>query len=153
MIRRPPRSTLFPYTTLFRSVGDGAEPRRVRRVQPHLVGELLGVLGPPFAEPGRPEVARDRGERGAALQRDRPLEVVAGDRLVKRERLEIGARLVRRIVGAEEIDAGASAVLGRPGPPPRAPPPARSPAGPGHDRPPPGRPRPTPPRPPPPPQP
>src|SRR3712207_2542651 len=24
MIRRPPRSTLFPYTTLFRSVGDGA---------------------------------------------------------------------------------------------------------------------------------
>src|SRR2546422_6229338 len=23
MIRRPPRSTLFPYTTLFRSLGDG----------------------------------------------------------------------------------------------------------------------------------
>src|SRR3712207_9246078 len=26
MIRRPPRSTLFPYTTLFRSGGDGTEP-------------------------------------------------------------------------------------------------------------------------------
>src|SRR3989442_10200158 len=25
MIRRPPRSTLFPYTTLFRSVSDGPE--------------------------------------------------------------------------------------------------------------------------------
>src|SRR5688572_32066746 len=25
MIRRPPRSTLFPYTTLFRSVGEGLE--------------------------------------------------------------------------------------------------------------------------------
>src|SRR2546422_1924014 len=25
MIRRPPRSTLFPYTTLFRSLADGAE--------------------------------------------------------------------------------------------------------------------------------
>src|SRR3712207_7205093 len=25
MIRRPPRSTLFPYTTLFRSVGDDAD--------------------------------------------------------------------------------------------------------------------------------
>src|SRR5256885_6745780 len=25
MIRRPPRSTLFPYTTLFRSVTDGAQ--------------------------------------------------------------------------------------------------------------------------------
>src|SRR5260221_7327259 len=33
MIRRPPRSTLFPYTTLFRSLGPraGAEPRA-----PHL---------------------------------------------------------------------------------------------------------------------
>src|SRR3712207_7800066 len=27
MIRRPPRSTLFPYTTLFRSVGTPAEAR------------------------------------------------------------------------------------------------------------------------------
>src|SRR2546422_6121900 len=27
MIRRPPRSTLFPYTTLFRSLGDGKDPR------------------------------------------------------------------------------------------------------------------------------
>src|SRR2546429_7094853 len=33
MIRRPPRSTLFPYTTLFRSVlpGRGARGRPVRR--------------------------------------------------------------------------------------------------------------------------
>src|SRR5256885_11801073 len=29
MIRRPPRSTLFPYTTLFRSVGGGASAPRV----------------------------------------------------------------------------------------------------------------------------
>src|SRR5258706_13650484 len=29
MIRRPPRSTLFPYTTLFRSVGSLGQPRRV----------------------------------------------------------------------------------------------------------------------------
>src|SRR5256885_8472742 len=28
MIRRPPRSTLFPYTTLFRSEVDGVEERR-----------------------------------------------------------------------------------------------------------------------------
>src|SRR2546430_12984004 len=28
MIRRPPRSTLFPYTTLFRSIGDGGGGRR-----------------------------------------------------------------------------------------------------------------------------
>src|SRR5258708_30326077 len=32
MIRRPPRSTLFPYTTLFRSQGQAA--RRDRRLRP-----------------------------------------------------------------------------------------------------------------------
>src|SRR3989442_9867388 len=31
MIRRPPRSTLFPYTTLFRSVRDRARRRSRRR--------------------------------------------------------------------------------------------------------------------------
>src|SRR3712207_7388433 len=30
MIRRPPRSTLFPYTTLFRSGGRGGGARRAR---------------------------------------------------------------------------------------------------------------------------
>src|SRR5690349_23993308 len=34
MIRRPPRSTLFPYTTLFRSPRRGALPARLQRVQP-----------------------------------------------------------------------------------------------------------------------
>src|SRR2546429_5709982 len=31
MIQRPPRSTLFPYTTLFRSVGAHILPQQVRR--------------------------------------------------------------------------------------------------------------------------
>src|SRR5689334_23492069 len=31
MIRRPPRSTLFPYTTLFRSLGEEARRREDRR--------------------------------------------------------------------------------------------------------------------------
>src|SRR3712207_4146911 len=31
MIRRPPRSTLFPYTTLFRSALRGRAPRRLAR--------------------------------------------------------------------------------------------------------------------------
>src|SRR5437016_7022062 len=30
MIRRPPRSTLFPYTTLFRSFNSGEKPDHVR---------------------------------------------------------------------------------------------------------------------------
>src|SRR3989449_7265015 len=55
MIRRPPRSTLFPYTTLFRS----SVPWRGRRAAgrggvlldhgTHLVYELLDVAGPPQA--------------------------------------------------------------------------------------------------------
>src|SRR2546425_2879844 len=52
MIRRPPRSTLFPYTTLFRS-------RRVEREQhPHAplgIGakhEQIAVVGQPHVDPG-----------------------------------------------------------------------------------------------------
>src|SRR3989449_1851181 len=69
----------------------------------------------PSPNPGD-QVARDRRDRGAALQRDRPLEVVARDCLVKRERLEIGPGLVHGIVRTEEIDARATAILGRRGP-------------------------------------
>src|SRR2546422_5116487 len=49
MIRRPPRSTLFPYTTLFRSrrhVEEGAVVVRPRRPVPHArdrVGESRGA--------------------------------------------------------------------------------------------------------------
>src|SRR3989454_12847585 len=60
MIRRPPRSTLFPYTTLFRSRepevmgragsgGAGARDREIeQRVDPRgLVGVVLERRGPP----------------------------------------------------------------------------------------------------------
>src|SRR3712207_7368184 len=46
MIRRPPRSTLFPYTTLFRSVdgrapaGDDAAPEQAGLVERHVVLDL-----------------------------------------------------------------------------------------------------------------
>src|SRR2546422_4248178 len=43
MIRRPPRSTLFPYTTLFRSQlnrNATVTPRRVRHSRRHHVGGL-----------------------------------------------------------------------------------------------------------------
>src|SRR2546428_10066025 len=47
MIRRPPRSTLFPYTTLFRSL-----PRRLardtvhrRRLDARVLGEELPLIG------------------------------------------------------------------------------------------------------------
>src|SRR2546426_4171448 len=41
MIRRPPRSTLFPYTTLFRSLGgDTAKPRNPSGMSSTPLGEL-----------------------------------------------------------------------------------------------------------------
>src|SRR5438128_7064408 len=43
MIRRPPRSTLFPYTTLFRSHFEPAERREVRALQD---SRLVLVLAP-----------------------------------------------------------------------------------------------------------
>src|SRR3712207_8047978 len=43
MIRRPPRSTLFPYTTLFRSGGPAGAGQRLRRghLRGHLAENLL----------------------------------------------------------------------------------------------------------------
>src|SRR5258708_27766792 len=59
MIRRPPRSTLFPYTTLFRSSFIGAE-EAARRVDRHV--ELRRNRGP--ARIGRvAESARRLGDR------------------------------------------------------------------------------------------
>src|SRR5262245_66473660 len=52
MIRRPPRSTLFPYTTLFRS------RRSVGRI---LSVKLRGVSG--WLEPSEPWLARRNGDR------------------------------------------------------------------------------------------
>src|SRR3712207_8223529 len=42
MIRRPPRSTLFPYTTLFRSKGMGRRPANAQIA--HLICEMVGRL-------------------------------------------------------------------------------------------------------------
>src|SRR2546425_8047430 len=53
MIRRPPRSTLFPYTTLFRSPGQPLP------IPPHLDGVPATRLLPP---PGAPNVPRWRSE-------------------------------------------------------------------------------------------
>src|SRR2546425_6888803 len=63
MIRRPPRSTLFPYTTLFRSrIG---QPR-VARDQEGLTAaapEIHGLAGARAAGLGHPRVAAKPGER------------------------------------------------------------------------------------------
>src|SRR2546422_6852784 len=69
MIRRPPRSTLFPYTTLFRSPPEahrqGEDAPRTRRREGYLGGRAaLGGAGEalPPARPGRRHrLSRRRG--------------------------------------------------------------------------------------------
>src|SRR2546422_5544802 len=61
MIRRPPRSTLFPYTTLFRSRRSGARPNRAfgnRRGRG--LARAVGVIGagPAVGAAARGEVDR-----------------------------------------------------------------------------------------------
>src|SRR2546422_5322467 len=65
MIRRPPRSTLFPYTTLFRSQGHQQDPRAA--------GDERQGGGPQRAEIAQHRLAEDRvpREREHAGQGDR----------------------------------------------------------------------------------
>src|SRR2546422_4245463 len=58
MIRRPPRSTLFPYTTLFRSWAYPGGRSRLERVHPRHRSRILSVVrhGEPHA-PGEPQVS------------------------------------------------------------------------------------------------
>src|SRR2546427_5920598 len=72
MIRRPPRSTLFPYTTLFRSRGEAREKimheEKERHQQRHhepgrMSRELrCGVLSEPRHETRFPEAIGERSE-------------------------------------------------------------------------------------------
>src|SRR2546430_7315799 len=74
MIRRPPRSTLFPYTTLFRSfasdvnVGEGGQ---------HFQARMVG--GEIFSAPQRPENLQNRRQ-----PRHRPSLVIG--RITRRDR-------------------------------------------------------------------
>src|SRR2546422_9235554 len=64
MIRRPPRSTLFPYTTLFRS-GHGAAALTRGRAQN---GAFRGAVHDPVGELAGPDQLRE----------SRPLDLAAG---------------------------------------------------------------------------
>src|SRR2546430_6195836 len=89
MIRRPPRSTLFPYTTLFRSAGAARPARFVERVgdvgesprqrpAPVALRAAVGAFGPFLADvvAGGLAGAIRRGAAGRAVlaHRARPQE-------------------------------------------------------------------------------
>src|SRR5438105_8571812 len=67
MIRRPPRSTLFPYTTLFRSSCDVAEliSDALLLVQPHLRTQYIDVKAD--LDPHLPLIDLDRDRKSTRL--------------------------------------------------------------------------------------
>src|SRR2546429_1782081 len=89
MIRRPPRSTLFPYTTLFRSVEPDPVPKRAapaHRVDQH-VGRL--ELRPYLGVPGLPAFqARHRLVLGLRRSEEHTSELQSRLHLVCRLLLE-----------------------------------------------------------------
>src|SRR5258708_15896301 len=80
MIRRPPRSTLFPYTTLFRS---GQSPKRGHQRMPSVAPACWRptVVPPSTRQPGRPTRSARRSEEHTS-------ELQSPDHLVCRLLLE-----------------------------------------------------------------
>src|SRR3712207_8074966 len=62
MIRRPPRSTLFPYTTLFRSLADAARAAGVRRVVHQSVSFVYADQGDDWVTEEAPVCVTARSE-------------------------------------------------------------------------------------------
>src|SRR2546422_11398137 len=113
MIRRPPRSTLFPYTTLFRSILEAIDEAVVD--ERALRGENGRVLSLPWAQ--RPDiVARHTLHEGVAV-RPRDLELAhvrdieQAHRLAHRLVLGGNPRRVRHghLIAAERHHLGADA--------------------------------------------
>src|SRR2546426_11858475 len=80
MIRRPPRSTLFPYTTLFRSrggAGGGPGDRRLPAYARHRAGEPASEDAARDRQQGRCRVRRadslGRGRRGRQVSDRKPV--------------------------------------------------------------------------------
>src|SRR3712207_8177949 len=84
MIRRPPRSTLFPYTTLFRSLESGDEPTKI--------APPAAAPAPVFPAPVRLERRRSRipvvAAAGVARSEEHTSELQSRQYLVCRLLLE-----------------------------------------------------------------
>src|SRR2546429_7263763 len=85
MIRRPPRSTLFPYTTLFRSFGgfgQGVEVEAVRR--PSQPGERTGAgfaaASPDYFSTMQIGLVKGRFFNSADSQGSSPVVIITQDR-------------------------------------------------------------------------
>src|SRR5258707_12707496 len=92
MIRRPPRSTLFPYTTLFRSLG--AIVSETSTARPVVQVLVLGSYPANIPFPGSLTSFRSR-ERGCLRSEEHTSELQSRQYLVCRLLLEIKQRTIR----------------------------------------------------------
>src|SRR3712207_9184098 len=111
MIRRPPRSTLFPYTTLFRSGGHDRRPLGPLGVA-HLDGDRAAHGQPVPDAAGEGDLVLLEGHAGAAAVAEpaagqRRVDLGPGDLDAGREALEDGGELLagRLTGGAPEQNA------------------------------------------------
>src|SRR3712207_8750812 len=101
MIRRPPRSTLFPYTTLFRSYGlEGASSRKHGEPgEEHLLALLEQPIAPFDGAPKRllpfGEIASSSGKEPQARSEEHTSELQSRQYLVCRLLLEKKTQLCR----------------------------------------------------------
>src|SRR5256885_16071636 len=71
MIRRPPRSTLFPYTTLFRSIGEQLVVHLPElALLPRALGRQRGIAGVRVRGEGKIAIAPSHPPRGDQLLAD-----------------------------------------------------------------------------------
>src|SRR3712207_7888728 len=102
MIRRPPRSTLFPYTTLFRSAlgpvrpPDARGPGRASAVR--LGRSRMGELSPDHRGSERPAGARFRRICGARRSEEHTSELQSRQYLVCRLLLEKKKKQIKQSI-------------------------------------------------------
>src|SRR6266516_3918729 len=100
MLRRPPRSTLFPYTTLFRS-----------RRRPRGLPRRLGIPGAPPRGQRRTGARRLGADRGAVVAADTPA-ILMGPVVVERAALASRGSRRRRPRAGSGWDPGAGVRTG-----------------------------------------
>src|SRR5258708_20822993 len=91
MIRRPPRSTLFPYTTLFRSVGvhlGRLEAIDAQDSSKDEIAEALALVAKRAHVPAKTVIAKGVGRQQANRSEEHTSELQSPDHLVCRLLLE-----------------------------------------------------------------
>src|SRR5256885_6223876 len=118
MIRRPPRSTLFPYTTLFRSVVTGFDARPPHRVAG---GVQVWITDQPIdgharARRNGPEVTRGisgAGRAGLVRSEEHTSELQSPCNLVCRLLLEKKKKICAALRGSVHISRSGSHITSR----------------------------------------